>query len=52
MSARGELEITDVNNWYIKKAQLTHGTLRGYWSDAGTFDSLRHAQRLVAGEAG
>jgi glucose-1-phosphate thymidylyltransferase len=52
VSGRGELEITDVNNWYIKKGQLTHGTLRGYWSDAGTFDSLRHAQRLVAGEEG
>jgi glucose-1-phosphate thymidylyltransferase len=50
MSARGELEITDVNNWYIRRGQLAHGTLRGYWSDAGTFESLRHAQRLVSGE--
>jgi glucose-1-phosphate thymidylyltransferase len=50
MSARGELEITDVNNWYIRKGQLTHGLLKGYWTDAGTFESLRHAQRLVSGE--
>jgi glucose-1-phosphate thymidylyltransferase len=50
MSARGELEITDVNNWYLKRGQLTHGILKGYWTDAGTFESLRHAQRLVSGE--
>jgi len=47
-SARGELEITDVNNWYIRRQQLTHGILSGHWTDAGTFESLRHAQRLVA----
>ena len=50
MSARGEMEITDVNNWYIRKGQLTHGLLKGYWTDAGTFESLYHAQRLVSGE--
>ncbi len=50
MSARGELEITDVNNWYLRRGQLTHGILQGYWTDAGTFESLRHAQRLVSGE--
>jgi len=49
MSARGEMEITDVNNWYIRKGQLTHGLLKGYWTDAGTFESLYHAQRLVGG---
>ncbi len=50
MSARGELEITDVNNWYIGRGRLTHGRLEGFWTDAGTFESLRHAQRLVAGD--
>jgi glucose-1-phosphate thymidylyltransferase len=49
-SGRGELEITDVNNWYIRRKQLTHGILKGYWTDAGTYESLRHAQRLVSGE--
>jgi glucose-1-phosphate thymidylyltransferase len=49
-SGRGELEITDVNNWYVRKDQLTHGILKGYWTDAGTYESLRHAQRLVSGE--
>jgi len=39
-SDRGELEITDVNNFYVKKNQLYWTELNGYWSDAGTFDSL------------
>lgn len=39
-SARGELEITDVNNYYINKGQLYWSGLEGFWSDAGTFDSL------------
>jgi glucose-1-phosphate thymidylyltransferase len=39
-SARGELEITDVNNAYIKSSQLKAEFVRGFWSDAGTFDSL------------
>ncbi len=47
MSDRGELEITDVNNWYIRRGLLTYGILKGYWTDAGTFESLRHAHRLV-----
>jgi glucose-1-phosphate thymidylyltransferase len=47
-SSRGELEITDVNNAYIAKAQLTYEILRGWWSDAGTFDSLHRASNLVA----
>lgn len=39
-STRGELEITDVNNAYIRLGQLTAEFVRGFWSDAGTFDSL------------
>lgn len=47
-SARGELEITDVNNAYIRKGEMTYGILDGWWSDAGTFDSLLRANQLVA----
>lgn len=39
-SARGELEITDVHNIYIKEGLLAYGKVNGFWSDAGTFDSL------------
>lgn len=39
-SKRGELEITDVNNLYLKEGNLTWSELKGFWSDAGTFDSL------------
>lgn len=39
-SARGELEITDVNNRYIEKQQMSWAMLEGFWSDAGTFESL------------
>ena len=39
-SARGEMEITDVNNHYIKKGQMGAEIVKGFWSDAGTFDSL------------
>lgn len=39
-SARGELEITDINNFYLQKGQLEWFKLNGFWSDAGTFDSL------------
>lgn len=46
-SARGELEITDVNNSYLSKGQLTYDVLEGWWTDAGTFDSLDRAWRLV-----
>jgi glucose-1-phosphate thymidylyltransferase len=42
-SARGELEITDVNNFYIERDAMMHRTLDGYWKDAGTFDSLLEA---------
>ena len=46
-SGRGELEITDVNNAYIARGELQYEILAGWWTDAGTFDSLRHAQSLV-----
>jgi glucose-1-phosphate thymidylyltransferase len=47
-SHRGELEITDVNNGYIEKGTMTYDFLDGWWTDAGTFDSLLRASRLVA----
>ncbi len=47
-SGRGELEITDVNNAYIREGSLTYGFLDGWWTDAGTFDSLLRATNLVA----
>jgi len=47
-SGRGELEITDVNNAYIAKGNLTYGVLDGWWTDAGTFESLHRAWMLVA----
>jgi glucose-1-phosphate thymidylyltransferase len=47
-SQRGELEITDVNNVYIKRGNMTYEILDGWWTDAGTFDSLRTATNLVA----
>jgi glucose-1-phosphate thymidylyltransferase len=46
-SGRGELEITDVNNAYIQKKKMQYAILRGFWSDAGTFDSLLRASILV-----
>jgi len=47
-SGRGELEITDVNNVYLQKNDITFGFLKGWWTDAGTFDSLLKANTLVA----
>lgn len=47
-SARGEFEITDVNNLYLADGTLTHSILNGWWTDAGTFESLRRATNLVA----
>ncbi len=49
-SARGELEITDVNNMYLEKGQLRYSKLDGWWTDAGSFDSLLKANQLVAGK--
>jgi len=47
-SGRGELEITDVNNAYIERKEMTWEELTGWWTDAGTFESLLHASNLVA----
>ena len=47
-SGRGELEITDVNNAYIDRGELSYEVLDGWWTDAGTFDSLLRANTLVA----
>lgn len=47
-SHRGELEITDVNNAYLQEGTLTYSYLEGWWTDAGTFESLRAATNLVA----
>jgi len=47
-SARGELEITDVNNAYIAEGGMTFGYLEGWWTDAGTFESLLRAANLVS----
>jgi glucose-1-phosphate thymidylyltransferase len=47
-SGRGELEITDVNNAYIDRNEMTWEELSGWWTDAGTFESLLHASNLVA----
>jgi len=47
-SGRGELEITDVNNAYIERGTMTWQELDGWWTDAGTFESLLHASNLVA----
>ena len=47
-SQRGELEITDVNNWYIKQGRLKAVFLDGFWSDAGTFESLLKATLFIS----
>ncbi len=47
-SGRGELEITDVNNAYIREGSMTFSHLDGWWTDAGTFDSLLRAANLVS----
>ena len=47
-SERGELEITDVNNFYIRDGKLAWDVLDGWWSDAGTFESLQYAGNMVA----
>jgi glucose-1-phosphate thymidylyltransferase len=47
-SWRNELEITDVNNMYLEEKTLTHSILHGWWTDAGTFESLLRATNMVA----
>jgi len=49
-SGRGELEITDVNNAYIARGEMTFGILEGWWTDAGTFPSLALASELATAE--
>jgi glucose-1-phosphate thymidylyltransferase len=51
-SGRGEMEITDVNNAYIREGTMTFSYLEGWWTDAGTFESLLRAGNLVAASAG
>jgi glucose-1-phosphate thymidylyltransferase len=51
-SGRGELEITDVNNAYVREGSLTFSFLSGWWTDAGTFESLLRAANLVKESAG
>ncbi|MFM1871204.1 MAG: Glucose-phosphate thymidylyltransferase [Planctomycetota bacterium] len=46
-SSRGELEITDVNNEYLRRGSLTCEVLQGWWTDAGTFESLYRSASLV-----
>ncbi len=46
-SGRGELEITDVNNEYIRRGTMTYSVIEGWWTDAGTFESLFRASSLV-----
>jgi glucose-1-phosphate thymidylyltransferase len=46
-SDRGELEVTDINNLYIDKGTLEYNLLDGWWTDAGTFESLQRANNLV-----
>ena len=50
-SGRGELEITDVNNCYIERGKMQYDILDGWWTDAGTFDSLIRASNLVCQNA-
>jgi glucose-1-phosphate thymidylyltransferase len=48
-SKRGELEISDINSGYLEKGLLTFNILSGWWTDAGTFESLTYANMLVEG---
>lgn len=51
-SARGELEITDVNNAFIQRGTMTYEILEGWWADCGSFDALLRSNLLVAREHG
>lgn len=46
-SKRGELEVTDINNYYLRNGRLDHGVLKGQWSDAGTWPSWEEANRIL-----
>jgi glucose-1-phosphate thymidylyltransferase len=50
MSDRKELEVTDLNNIYIERGELEYSVLDGWWTDAGTFESLKNANNLVGDE--
>jgi glucose-1-phosphate thymidylyltransferase len=49
-SNRGELEISEVNQYYVSQKTLSFGVLNGWWTDAGTFESLETAHQLAKGE--
>jgi glucose-1-phosphate thymidylyltransferase len=49
-SGRGEMEITDVNNAYIELGEMGYDFLKGWWTDAGTFESLKRANELLEGK--
>ena len=49
-SSRGELEVSDINNAYISRGELEYDVLEGWWSDAGTFESLKRVNELVIKE--
>lgn len=49
-SARGEYELTDVNNIYIRNGEMDYQLLNFYWTDAGTFDSLYKSSKILKGE--
>ncbi|HBD42484.1 MAG TPA: spore coat protein, partial [Bacteroidetes bacterium] len=49
-SGRGELEITDVNNEYIRRQQMVYSVMDGWWTDAGTLESLRVANELATAD--
>ena len=51
-SGRGELEISDVNNAYVREGKMGYDFLTGWWTDAGTFESLKLAQEIVGSEQG
>lgn len=46
-SARGELEITSVNNWFVEHNTMTYDIVDGEWTDAGTFESLNFANQIL-----
>lgn len=46
-SDRGELEVTDISNWYLERGELSVQTFSGHWFDAGTFDSLLAASQMI-----